>query len=307
MAVLAVLLIVAFAGGLFLVWRDSVLLTNPPGYAHPREADFKYDTTPGSAHGLDFEDVEVSAPDGAKIRGWLVPSPDKSKNLAVITLHGRGSTRTSHLQHLPLLHDAGAAVALIDMRENGLSDGNGRGMALGMREADDAIAVAAELRRRGYQKIVVFGCSLGGSAAIIAGAKDPGIAGVIAESPIANFAGYVRDNFEGRLRGRGLSAGGLASLWGQMVVAVTRTRLGLHRLDNPVDVIASINPRPVLIIHGVDDGVVPVAHAQQLAAKAGSGAVLATIPGGGHCNSFDILPGEFSAQVRRLLTSVLSS
>jgi uncharacterized protein len=305
--ILAILAFTAVAGVVFLLWRESVLLTNPPGYTHPRAADFRFEATPLSLHGVDFEDIEVAAPGGDRIRGWLVPATDKSQALAVVAVHGRGGDRTNHLPHLPLLREAGAAVALIDLRENGLSDGRGRGTALAMREAEDALAVAADLRRRGYRKIVLFGCSLGGSAALIAGAKDPEIAGVIAESPIASFAAYVRDYTDAKLRGRGLSAGGIASVWGQMVVGMTRVRLGLDRLDSPVDVIANINPRPVLIIHGTDDAVVSATHAQDLAKRAGTGAVFATIPGGGHCNSFDILPGEFSDQVRKLLASALSS
>jgi uncharacterized protein len=307
MALLVVLILLGIAGVVFLLWRESVLLTNPPGYSHPRAPTFKFETTPSSLYNVDFEDLEVAAPGGGAIRGWLVPATDKSQNLAVVTVHGRGGDRTNHLPHLPILRDAGAAVALIDLRENGLSDGRGRGTALGMREAEDALAVAADLRRRGYRKIVLFGCSLGGSAAIIAGAKDPEIAGVIAESPIASFAGYVRDNTAARFRGRDVPVGGFASAWGQMVVGMTRLRLGLERLDNPVDVVANITPRPVLIIHGMNDAVVSLTHAQDLAKRAGTGAVFATIPGGGHCNSFDILPGEFSDQVRKLLASALSS
>jgi pimeloyl-ACP methyl ester carboxylesterase len=259
--------------------------------------------TPLSVHSLQYEDLEIATP-GGTIRGCIVPSPDAAKTLAVVAIHGRAGDRTAYLPHAAMLHGAAAAVALIDLRENGLSDGRGRGTALAMREAEDALAVASELRRRGYEKIVLLGCSLGGSAVLVAAARDSSIAGVIAENPIECFGAYLRDNLQARLNGRGLSTQWASSAWGHLVVSLTRLRLGLMRFDDPVDVIADIAPRPVLVIHEENDPVVMVAHSRNLAMRAGPGARLVTFPTAGHCKSFETSPIAFAREVQRLLASV---
>lgn len=290
-----------------IAWRDSVLLTNPRNYRHPLPASFQYPATPLSAYGLPFEEITIEGPRGSTIRGWLIPASNGARDVAVVALHGRGGDRRSQLPHAPMLHSAGVAVALIDLRENGLSDGNGAGTGLGMREADDALATAAELRRRGYRSVVLFGCSLGASAAVIAAARDPNIAGVLAESPLESMSAYVRDDTATRLRRRGMRANWVASTWAELVVTITRARVSLTHLENPIDVVNLIAPRPVLIIHGGRDETVPLAHAQRLATRAGASARLLTIPEAGHCNGFEAAPTVYAEQVRQLLELTTSS
>jgi alpha-beta hydrolase superfamily lysophospholipase len=139
-------------------------------------------------------------------RGWLVPAPNDAKTIAIVALHGRGDNRTGALGVLPVLHDLGAGVLVIDMRERGLSAGAGRGMALGVRESEGAVAAAAEMRRRGYDKVIVQGCSLGGTSAILAAARDGAVDGVIAESPLASFARFVAEIADRRLAVFGVQA-----------------------------------------------------------------------------------------------------
>jgi pimeloyl-ACP methyl ester carboxylesterase len=286
---------------------DSWRLTSPAGYVHPRPASFRYERTPMIEHRLPYQDIEVSAQAGV-IRGWLVPAAADKFELAIVALHGRGGDRTDFMRHLPMFHEANATVALIDMRENGLSDGRGRGTGLAMREADDAILTAAALRQRGYRRIVVYGCSLGASAAIIAGGRDPEIAGVIAESPIADFGSYVGGETEARLTHRlGFGFRPLAEVWGRLVVWLTRIRLGYPALVDPSAAIAGAAPRPVLLIHGLRDTGVPPVHTRVLAQRGGAFVQTWLIEEGGHCNGIVVSPQEYRAQIARFLRLVVNS
>jgi len=283
-------------------WRESVALTNPSEYHQPDPQSFVFAQTPRTEADLSFEDMEFAAPNDAPIRGWLVPAPNDDKRLAVIVLHGRGGDRTGALGQLRMLHELGAGVAAIDLRENGLSAGSGRGTAIGIREAEDAIAAAAEMRRRGYEKVVLQGCSLGASAAILAAANSDAIDGVIADSALSSFDRYVAEIADARLARFGVSAQWATALWGDFVIAVTRARLGLEGFARPVDVIALIAPRPVLLVYGASDAVTPPAtHGRELTARAGAETSLWAVDGAGHCDSAYIAPEDYKAQVAAFL------
>jgi uncharacterized protein len=286
------------------VWLESLALTNPPGYRQPDPRSFTFSATPRTAAGLDFEDVEFATPNGERVRGWLVPAPDDARTIAIVALHGRGGNRAGALDFLPALHDLGAGVLAIDMRENGLSAGAGRGMALGVRESEDAVAAAAEMRRRGYGKVIVLGCSLGGSSAILAAARDATIDGVIAESPPSSFDRYVAEIADRRLAIFGVQARWATSIWGHVVIAVTRARLGLHGFEKPLDAIERIAPRPVLLIAGGRDEVTPPEHAQDLAKRAGANASLWIAEEAGHCGASAAAPEAYRDRVARMIESV---
>lgn len=286
------------------VWLESLALTNPRGYRQPDPQRFTFSATPRTVAGLDFEDVEFAALNGEALRGWLVPAPNDAKTIAIVALHGRGDNRTGMLGILSVLHDLGAGVLAIDMRENGLSAGAGRGMALGVRESEDAIAASAEMRRRGYDRVIVLGCSLGGSSAILAAARDGTIDGVIAESPLASFDRFIAEAADRRLAVFGVQAHWATSIWGGVVVDVTRARLSLRDFEKPLDAIERIAPRPVLLIAGERDSVTPPAHARDLAERAGANASLWIADEAGHCGALDAAPEAYHHRVASMIESV---
>ncbi len=287
------------------VWLESMALTNPRGYRQPDRQNFTFAQTPLTAAGLEFEDIEFAAPNDEPIRGWLVPAANDDKRFAIVMLHGSGGDRTGALGLLPILHEFGAGVAAIDMRENGLSAGSGRGQAIGVREAQDAIAAVAEMRRRGYDKVVLSGCSLGASAAILAAAQSDSIDGVIADSALSNFDRYVAEIADRRLARFRISAQWATALWGRAVIDLTRARLGLRGFERPVDAIGRIAPRPVLLIYGANDSLTPQAtHGQALIANAGTNVSTWVVEGAGHCESGFAAPEDYRAHIAAFLEKV---
>jgi uncharacterized protein len=106
---------------------------------------------------------------------------------------------------------------------------------------------------------------------------------------------------DGRLRGvAGLGVPATFADWGTDVAAMVgfARRVGVVRTPGfppdenawaagfaalrPVDAAAAMSPRPVLLVHGLDDEEVPVSDARKLADAAGDGAELCLIPGAGH-------------------------
>jgi fermentation-respiration switch protein FrsA (DUF1100 family) len=50
----------------------------------------------------------------------------------------------------------------------------------------------------------------------------------------------------------------------------------------PIEYVDKISPKPLLLVHGDQDEVVPVAHAEKLFGKAGQPKELVMLPGAGH-------------------------
>ena len=151
------------------IWLESRWVTFQGNYHQPDPDEFVFTQTPETEAGLAFEEVSFPTTGGATLRGWLVPAAMPT-DLAVVAFHGAGGDRRSNMGHLRMLHELGATVLLFDAREHGLSDGSGRGLGLAVREGEDGVAAVDEMRRRGFSKVIGYGCSLGGSTAIVAAA-----------------------------------------------------------------------------------------------------------------------------------------
>ena len=286
-------------GILLLAYVASLRLTNPPDYVHPRGPSFRYTKTPLTEHGLPFDDVAIAVPGAGVVRGWLVPGPAESDH-AVLAVHGRAGDRSAFLPLVPHLHRAGAAVLLIDLRENGLSDGAGRGMGLGMREADDIEAAADALRSKGFKHITVIGCSLGASAALIAASKSRLFDGVVADSALVSIERFVADQAY-RHMGRFPFGGAISKTWGKLVTWISQRRLSLSTLTAAEKTIAAISPRPVLLIHGSEDRAVGSSHANELYTRAQNPKSIWIVTGAGHCGALSADADVYAARVMELM------
>jgi pimeloyl-ACP methyl ester carboxylesterase len=227
-----------------------------------------------------------SANGGIRLQGWLVPS---SGDRAVILVHGIHSYAWD-CQAPDLVRayaDAGFSVLLFDLRANGRSDGDHLG--LGLTERGDVQAASDLLLERGFRPghIGIHGTSYGAAVALFAAAHIDAIGAVVADSAFAD----VRDVIGGELeRQTGLPAG----LSSTLLPGLRVLGLALYSLDLDLAVpersIARIAPRPILLIHGARDSVIPHAHAKRLRAAAGSNAELWTLPGG-HSQGLRLAPG----------------
>src|SRR2546423_3029905 len=198
------------------------------------------------------------------------------------------------------LHAAGYNVLLFDPRGCGKSGGSTVG--LGATEPRDT-SLAVELAREqfGTTKVAVLGISLGAGAAILAAAKDQTISAVIADSPWTDQDLQLsRLSFLplGSLRVP-LPPYGVAAVNMMVGADVTKAR--------PLDAIARISPRPILLIHSADDdnATTPVEGSRRLFAAAGEPKDLWIAPRGGHVGAMNAFPDEYRARVLAFLGGAL--
>jgi alpha-beta hydrolase superfamily lysophospholipase len=256
----------------FFIWRG--------GYRDPR-----------TDLGLDYETVEFPARDGSTLRGWFVPG-EPGATAGVVAVHGAGADRREFLRQVPVFHRAGYPVLLFDCREQGISDGAGRGISLGTRESEDVTAAVAWAKlSRGLARVAVIGTSQGAASVILAAASDPAIDVVIAENSFTSIRELVRD------------VGGLQDVrpipgWATRVVAAfTLWRVGGWGQPAPIDVVAAIAPRPLLLMHGTKDAASPYAHSQRLREAAREPVELWILEGAEHAALFNRAPEEWERRV----------
>ena len=140
------------------------------------------------------------------------------------------------------------------------------------------------------KRIAAVGHGWGGWAALVTSAsRDPRIRAVVTMNGIANLRTLslpdsLANDYARFLRN--ITGKGLQSQW-----------RALGKTYNPVDVMDMLGPRPLLIVHGTADEVVPMSQAMELKSKAGDIADLVTIENADH---------GFSLHRKQLLETVVT-
>jgi uncharacterized protein len=73
----------------------------------------------------------------------------------------------------------------------------------------------------------------------------------------------------------------------------------------PVAVIGKISPRPIFIIHGLADTLVPPDNSKRNFAAAGEPKEIWWVPGAEHVRSIDVAPAEYKSRVVQFFTQSL--
>lgn len=236
-----------------------------------------------------------SSGDRTRLSGWWIPAATPGAP-AVILVHGFSNNRLIHGRGLPLarvLHTEGYSVLLFEMRGHGSSER--RPVTFGMAEQEDVAGAVAFVRTQGAGQVVLYGFSTGGAAALLAAATDPAIAAVIADSVYPDFDELLTL----RVKARG---------YAQYLAACFSLLSGYDPASTaPADAVARLAPRPVLIIHGTDDRVIPVAQSRVLygAAAENPRAELLIVPGARHTHGYETDPASYVARVMRFLRQAL--
>ena len=180
------------------------------------------------------QDVEFRTDDGVRLHGWWFQASDSRAPL-IIWFHGNAGNITERAPMAAELARHGIAVFLFDWRGYGRSDGRPSESGL----FRDAIAAYDFARTRTQTPIVVYGESLGGPYAAYIARHRP-VSAVIIENSIPSLTAI------GNALYRPLPLGWFA------LGAMTTTRW-LNEAG-----------RPVLVMHGKHDQVIPFALGMQL-------------------------------------------
>lgn len=252
----------------FLTVEGSRRLMRPP--RRPFVPFVEGDAVTPAELGLLYEDVRFTTDDGVTLSGWLVPARDETR-AAVILMHGFSWNRLGELSaFVPWLREH-YHVLQFDFRGHGTS--GDADITLGTAERHDAAAAVRLLEGRGLGPIALMGMSMGAAVAILA-APDLPVAAVVADAPYAELHHPIAN----RMREWHYP---LAWLGSRLIVAAASLR-ARTRLLSPIDRVAGIAPRGLLIIAPREDRLIDHSQALRLYAAAREPKELYVVPGAGH-------------------------
>ncbi|MCA9069633.1 MAG: alpha/beta hydrolase [Planctomycetaceae bacterium] len=171
------------------------------------------------------------------------------KNFTLVHFHGNGEAVADYIPDIAdLFTDMGLNLLFVEYREYGAS--TGKAQLVAMLGDGEAALKAAGLKP---EKVIVFGRSIGSLYAIELAARQPGIAGLIIDSGIA-------DRSEKFLARSDLESVGLEK--NEVIAEVNQ------QFNHQTKLAGYENP--LLILHTENDGLIDISHAERNYQWAGS-------------------------------------
>ncbi len=248
---------------------------------------------PLSTFDLRYEHIRIPTRDGLMLDGWFIPESPPSERTIVIC-HGAGANKGNFVWFLGPLAHHGYNVLFFDFRAHGASDG--RVTTYGIRERRDVIAAIDWLKKNKpleSRQLVGLGSSQGSMALALAAAEDVRIDAVVLDSPFVSPRALVQE------RARAVAVVG--PLVGDLLLAEASLQTGTSFFNaSAEDAVKAIGPRPVMVIHGDQDFMMPRSHAQRLY-DAAKGPRAIWFGPGPHSNIITEAPGEYARRVFQFL------
>ena len=266
----------------FLTFEGSRRVVRPG--RKPLEAEEGAPSTPGEM-GLAYEDVRFTTDDGYTLSGWLIPAARETR-AAVILLHGFSWHRLPWLTGFVPWLQPRYNLLQFDFRGHGESDD--APITLGTTERADVAAAVRFMQHRGFGPIALMGISMGGAVAVMS-APDLPVAAVIADAAY----GRVQNPIENRMRE---SRYPMPRLGARLVVAAASLRARTW-LRQPVERVAQIAPRGLLLIAPREDRLVSWTQSREMFERAGEPKELFVVPGAAHADAHAVAGSAYEDRV----------
>jgi fermentation-respiration switch protein FrsA (DUF1100 family) len=262
---------------------------------HPRY--YHYSWSLSSFPELHAESIKIHSSTGITLTGRFFPGPRRA---LIVLASGYGDTQDQMLPFADFLHRAGFSTLTYNTRARDTS--GGEYVTLGVYEQKDMISVvnyAIARKDVDPHRIAVLGISMGGSTAILAAAHDSSIRAVIDDCGFSDAPSVIAASFEHFIH---LPAFPFApiTVW----IASERAGIDVNGV-RPMDLIGRISPRPILIIHGLADYIVPVENSRRNFAAAREPKQLWLVPGAGHGKAHTVAKAEYERRVIQFFNSAL--
>jgi len=248
--------------------------------------------------GLEFQSIEFHSSDGILLKGWYVPAGPGARG-TIIYCHGRNRSRVEMLPMEVFGHSLSYNGLLFDFRDSGTS--GGKIGTLGYQERHDVIAAVryALDQEKAARPIVLWGVSMGASAALMAAAETPDVAAVISDSSFLSFRHVIVHH---------------AHLFFHMpsfpivdeAIYLSAWRGGFWPSDFDLrKAVQRINPRPILFVAVKDDKRITPEVARELRSYSTSPkTMLIVVPGYRHGEGFTSGHEAYELAVKEFLASL---
>ena len=249
--------------------------------------------------GVEYEDVRIPTANPERpLVGWWFPRPATDE--VIIACAGYRASKSDLIGIGSALWRVGFNVLLFDYHGHGAN--HGVPITLAYRELHDFYAALDyTLARLPQARVGVLGFSMGAAIAILGAATRPEVRGVVADSPFATHTDVVS-----------YSVQRVIHLPGQPFAAISDYFLlrsaGYRGRDvAPLRVIHALAGRPLLLIHGSDDDMIPVSHAYRLFDAAREPKALWIGQGANHCGTYFLDRRAYCQRVINFFHAALAS
>ncbi len=253
---------------------------------------------PFTTFNMRFESVRIPARSGLTLDGWFIP--EKGAERTILICHGAGANKGNFVWFLGPLAYRGYNVMFFDFRAHGASDG--RTATYGISEREDVLSAVDWLKREHPEQskvLVGLGSSQGAMALALAAAADPRIDAVILDSPFISPHELAMER-----AGMVPVLGRLAVDW---LLALMSLQTGTSFFAESAEkAVASLGSRPVMIIHGDEDVVMPASHSRRLF-EAATGPREIWYGPGPHSNIITTDPAGYAERMFRFLEQHLGA
>ena len=245
------------------------------------------------------ERIVITAHDGTRLSARYHHVRDGAP--LQIQCHGyRGHASRDFCGGNPLAASLGHNTLLIDQRAHGESGGHT--ITFGIRERFDILDWISYARGRfGEVPIILVGISMGGASVLMASGEPlpATVSGVIADCPYSSPREIIcsvirRMHLSPRLAYPLVSIA--ARLFGRFSLSECTALEAVTRADIPI-----------LLLHGEEDGLVPVEMSQRIAEAGGARVRLVTFPGADHGMSYVVDPVRYGDAVSCFLNDCLTA
>lgn len=251
------------------------LLTQPSN--HPARVDPRL-------VGLEARHWETRTEDGLTLRGWYYPTVDRRR--LIVCVHGM-QMNWSELAGIGRdLHRRGYDVLLFDLRGHGRSDPSR--LSMGRFERRDLRAVLRWAEAHGFSpdRIGWIGSSMGAATVLMEGATNPSIHAAVLDSPFGDLPELLNAQLA--------RYSGLPKLFNPGILLAARLAYGVRTDDLvPLSVAHLWRDRPLMLIHGAADSMVPARHSRLIAREAGPYCRAIILPGVDHAESYRAYPAWY--------------
>lgn len=219
---------------------------------------------PRMMYGWNFDRVQFKATDGVPLVGWWITGVSRGSSRTVVLCPGSDADKATELSLVKRLVPAGYNVLVFDFRARGES--GGQLCSFGDLERNDVLGAVRWLRQNHPQACKkVAGLGVGtGAAALVAAAADPSDEGQNIDA-LAVYDTYDRLDNEVDSLCEQFIPQPLSWCARHFGLPLASCQVGTDlSAFAPMSQIKAIWPRPVLIIHGIDDEFIPFDEGQAL-------------------------------------------
>lgn len=231
--------------------------------------------------GLPYEVVTYPSLNGKQLVGVYFKAEGPAVG-TVVHCHGNAHNVSDHFPLALFLRKGGFDVLSFDYQGFGASEGRPSPEGT-IEDAVASVHYASSRLAPGAQGVVLFGQSLGVAVAVGAAVREPAVKALVLEGGFNSYRVITRTV--------------LRRSWILWPVSAILPPILVRKTWDPEKIVAEISPRPLLVIHGTADRVVPAVLSERLFARAREPKKLWLIPGAGHLQCHRVAGAAYEEKV----------